>query len=124
MDGNIMEEFKSRYYTLDNENNPIPCSIEEWASQREIMVKNDNKHVGYEFIDGKTVSTVWLGLDHGYPYLSGNTENYRPLIFETMVFDGDDLHEIYLERYSTWKEAEEGHQKAVEWVKNGCKEID
>jgi hypothetical protein len=27
--------------------------------------------------------------------------------------------EIYCRRYSTWQEAEEGHRKAIEWVKEG-----
>ena len=30
----------------------------------------------------------------------------------------------YQERYATWKEAEEGHKRAVQWVKEGCKEDD
>ena len=44
-----------------------------------------------------------------------------PIVFETMVFDGD-RSDIYQERYATWKEAEDGHKRAIEWVKNGCKE--
>jgi hypothetical protein len=28
----------------------------------------------------------------------------------------------YCERYSTWDEALEGHNKAIEWVKDGCKD--
>jgi hypothetical protein len=38
-----------------------------------------------------------------------------------MIFKGDNCLD-YQERYSTWKEAEEGHQKAIEWIKNGCKD--
>jgi len=49
-----------------------------------------------------------LGLDHSY-------DGGRPLLFETMVFNnsGDSK---YLERYSNWEEAEEGHKRAVKWV--------
>src|SRR5262245_14898324 len=48
------------------------------------------------------ISTVFLGLDH--QWMDG-----PPLLFETMVFNGP-CNE-FQERYSTWKEAEEGHKK-------------
>lgn len=53
------------------------------------------------------VSTVWLGLDHGFG-------EERPLIFESMAFYDDDWREC--RRYSTLEEAKEGHQKLVEEV--------
>jgi hypothetical protein len=38
-----------------------------------------------------------------------------------MVFDepksGTD---IYMDRYTTWDEAIEGHKKAIQWVLDGC----
>ena len=52
-----------------------------------------------------TVSTVFLGIDHG---LDGNT----PLLFETMIFGGK--HDEYQERCSTWEQAEEMHKRACE----------
>jgi hypothetical protein len=52
------------------------------------------------------ISTVWLGLDHGYG-------RGAPVIFETMVFDlGADGHNFldhYCERYCTLEEAFAGH---------------
>ena len=51
------------------------------------------------------VSTVFLGLD--YQFGKG-----RPILFETMCFGG--LIEGEGERYSTWGEAVEGHDR---WVK-------
>ena len=51
------------------------------------------------------VSTVFLGLDHGF----GAEE---PVLFETMIFGGE--YDEYCERYCTWDEAVEGHAKAVE----------
>jgi hypothetical protein len=59
-----------------------------------------------EFTDKETsesveVSTVFLGLDHGY----GMTE--RPILWETMIFGG--AHDENCERYSTWEEAKRGH---------------
>lgn len=50
------------------------------------------------------VSTVFLGLDHNF----GRGE---PLLFETMVFGGE--HDGDQDRYSTWEEAEKGHEKMV-----------
>ena len=60
--------------------------------------------------NGKVVSTVWLGLDHGI--------GLKPEIFETMVFPskgnwGDEL----CERYATLKEAEAGHKKIINLTK-------
>ncbi len=54
------------------------------------------------------ISTVFLGLDHRF----GEGE---PQLFETMIFGGEFDQEQW--RYSTWEEAEKGHQKAIEKVK-------
>lgn len=56
------------------------------------------------------VSTVFLGLDHSF------SQRGAPLIFETMVFgpDGEDTEQF---RYSTWAEAEAGHQAIVARLK-------
>ncbi len=65
------------------------------------------------------ISTIFIGLDHGFSLLDEKEmDDYKPLIFETMVFKNNGG--IYCDRYSTWKEAEEGHQKAIDWVNNGC----
>jgi len=53
------------------------------------------------------VSTVFLGLDHGY--------GGKPLLFETMIFNGELDEEQY--RCSTWEEAEEMHEMACERVR-------
>lgn len=50
------------------------------------------------------VSTVFLGLDHNF--FSG-----PPLLFETMIFGGPLDQEQ--ERYTTWDEAVEGHNRMV-----------
>lgn len=107
----------SDYYYLGKNNRAIPCDRETWAAQFEKILKQNKNHLSDEIIDGKRISTIWMGLNH--------SEIGGPLIFETMVFDkekGD--RDIYCDRYSTWKEAEEGHKKAVQWVKDGCKEED
>jgi hypothetical protein len=70
--------------------------------------------IGEDDIDNHRISTVWLGLNHRW-------NSGPPLLFETMVFKNGDMAEEYCDRYSTWKEAEEGHEKAIQWVKDGCK---
>lgn len=58
------------------------------------------------------VSTVWLGLDHGWG-------RGAPLIFETMVFPSD-----YQRRYSTEREARQGHRDTVAMVKRQALAVD
>lgn len=103
------------YFKLDENKNAVPCSHMEWAEQqREDMRGSNTKHIAQETVDDKWVSTVWLGLNHNWFDIG------PPLIFETMVFEHKDYgHQIYCERYSTWQQAEEGHKRAVKWVKNG-----
>lgn len=52
------------------------------------------------------ISTVWLGLDHGF----GRSD--EPLIFETMIFGGAEAEELY--RYASEDEARAHHAKLVE----------
>lgn len=61
-------------------------------------------------INGAVVSTIFLGLDHGFP---GTDE---PILWETMIFDRADL-EGYQERYSSHEDAVEGHERAVRLAK-------
>ena len=52
-----------------------------------------------------TVSTVWLGMDHGHG------DNESPVIFESMVFCFGEGIECW--RYRTMEKAKEGHAKLV-----------
>lgn len=60
------------------------------------------------------VSTVFLGVDHDM------TGHGPPLVFESMAFEGEEVtaDEVFMERYVTWEEAEEGHAKMVQLVKD------
>jgi len=58
-------------------------------------------------VNGATVSTVFLGLDHRFG--AG-----PPLVFETMVFGGELDGDC--DRYSTYDEAELGHVNMVNKV--------
>lgn len=73
-----------------------------------MLGNREYKRVAYDELPGDVkVSTVWLGLDHGF---AG-----KPLIFETMVFGGPLAEEQ--ERYSTLTEAMAGHAAMLERVK-------
>ena len=81
----------------------------KWGQLFENM---EYKIVKQDTVGAFWVSTVWLGLEHGFD------EELKPLIFETMVFkkrkDGSiDYTEIDVERYSTEKDALEGHERYV-----------
>ncbi len=109
------------YYKLDENKNVVPGSLDE--CEKILINENNEKIVKQEYIGNKFISTVFLPIDHGYPRWSGHTENYKPVVFETMIHDEEkDEWLDYQDRYHTWQEAEEGHQKAIQWVNNGCKE--
>lgn len=60
------------------------------------------------------VSTVFLGLDHGW----GEGE---PVVFETMIFTNNKQYDQYQARYTSYIEAQMGHEHAVLMVKKGEK---
>lgn len=90
------------WYRLDENRNPVPCDVAELPSNKDRIVKQ-------EYVGEFWVSTVFLGLDHSFG-------EGPPLLWETMVFAGD-FHEQYMDRYSSEKDALEGHEKAKTWAK-------
>ncbi len=90
----------------------------EWATQLEYLSRTRTKHVADEIIKGYRVSTVWLGLDHNH---LGFMEGGRPLLFETMVFaeNDDSMTDQFMRRYSSWEEAEWGHQIVCNLILQG-----
>lgn len=93
-----MEHFK-----LDNKE-PVRCEHEEWVewiTMEKCLVRVTSKR-------GITVSTIFLGVSNG------PGDDGRHYLFETLVRGGK--HDLYNERYATWKEAEEGHGQAVKMV--------
>jgi hypothetical protein len=95
------------YYILEDKEVRKVRSLTKWG---EWMAKAD-RHVAQTHVDHFFVSTVFLGLDHSW--LAG-----PPLLFETMVFDGDgatqDWSGLECRRYSIWAEAETGHAEFVD----------
>lgn len=80
----------------------------EWARK----FGSSNRVVKQEDVGKYRVSTVFLGLDHQW------TEGGPPRIFETMVFEGDNMSDLHCERYATWAEAEVGHDDIVSKIKS------
>lgn len=78
--------------------------IEVWAR---CMGNEATKRVAYDYSNcmNISVSTVFLGIDHGYG-------DGAPVLFETMIFGGK--HHEWQQRYCTWEEAELGHQEACD----------
>lgn len=97
------------HYILDDNNNAIPVDLMTWATWLE--TDRDKRRVAHTTLpDGRTVSTVFLGLNHNW--MPGGD----PHIFETMVFERDCYNEQYCERCSTWSQALAMHDRAVEWA--------
>jgi len=96
------------YYRLDAKHRVKPATRDDFV----MLMEGDQgaRRVAEDTVDGKLVSTVFLGLDHQFG--SG-----PPLVFETMVFhDGDGREEW---RYSTWDAAVAGHARVVTALRNG-----
>lgn len=86
---------------------PTKCaSLIEWGRWMENI---DKRKVAHDMVGEARVSTVFLGLDH-------NWDEGEPILFETMVFSGKRDGEM--ERYSTWDEAIDGHNRIVESLRN------
>lgn len=103
------------YYKLDKNRTVVPASdMLDWAL---FFEKQDRRIVKQECIAEYWVSTVFLGIDHGF------NRSGAPVLFETMVFvdkeeDADSGESKArqrestggCERYCTWDEAAAGHE--------------
>lgn len=92
-------------------------TAERWGELHAQGVEPDGRYgpqsyvrVGEDVVDGVTVSTVWMGIDHGFA-------DGRPVIFESMIFGGD--HDQEQMRYCTEEEAIKGHAEAVHDLRAG-----
>jgi hypothetical protein len=91
-----------RYYVLDADHQLVPAAnIYEWAR----MLEGSDRIVAQDTLpDGTFISTVFLGLDHGWG-------KGPPITFETMVFfpkgEGEDSEIV--DRCATWADSEAIH---------------
>jgi hypothetical protein len=104
----------SDWYILDNKNKPVLKDVLEAAKW--LDENPSRKIVKQEYVDNIHISTVFLGLDHSWPWNKDKT----PILWETMIFGGE--HDEYQKRYTSYEDALEGHQEAVELVKSSIKE--
>ena len=114
------------FWVLDADHKPVPArSVTEWEKWMfDERLKIGVGRIGYETINGWKVSTIFLGIDHGF----GGPSRW----FETMIFVDEDRpapledderlkewRENQQMRYSTWDEAEKGHAMFCEIIRNG-----
>jgi hypothetical protein len=111
----------SLYYTLDDELRPVQCVEDDtyfdWLAKMPDQSGWYRQKTGIGFsvavdeVGDERVSTVYLGLDHGF----GMNGDEGPILWESMVFPDCDV----CERYRSHAEAIEGHRCLVEEVRSG-----
>jgi len=99
----------SEFY--DRQGNAI--DLLEWGT---LMEDSFYKIVKQDRLGPYFVSTVWIGLDHGFG-------EPLPLIFETMVFKGKSERDLDCWRYATEDEALASHQRMIEKWQAGDLEV-
>ena len=97
-----MSAFPRYYILLDR----LPVAVDMWTWARQF--EKSNRKIASDRVGKARVSTVFLGLDHSF---SGG----EPVLFETTVFGGPLNGEM--DRYSTYSDAERGHQEMLTKVK-------
>jgi len=102
--GRLYERDNDKYVLKGHGIKKEPDLLEwdKWFETHPRQLKVTNMH-------GKRISTVFLGLDHGW-------HGDKPILFDTMIF-GDDMLGEDTRRYATWDEAIKGHWEMVEEVK-------
>lgn len=99
-------------YILDDDGKAIPCeSLQEWGE----WMESEDRTVAWHFQENAngqplTVSTVFLGLDH--QWIGG-----PPLLWETMIFGGDEDDDGSQWRYASRDEALANHNMVVACMK-------
>jgi hypothetical protein len=90
---------------MNDDGSVVKVSLEEHSLW--MKTNNDKRQIALDTYKDVMVSTVFLGMDHGY-----NSD--KPILFETMIFGGE--HDEYQERYATYEEALAGHKRAMEII--------
>ncbi len=116
---------RMQHYILKEDHTVEAVDLMTWANWFE---GNPTRLVKQEHVGDWYVSTVFLGLDYNY----ATDETSPPILFETMVFDhsrkrtyklGNKIHtshpDVYQERYHTYDEALNAHNKLVDALKLG-----
>ena len=93
------------WYILDENNKPVKSPIIQYSEW--IEANPERKAVKQEHIGDVRISTVFLGLDHAW-------RSDIPVLWETMIFGGK--HDQYMDRYTSYEDALEGHQTALNLI--------
>lgn len=105
-----------KYWILDANHCPVPADMHEWSR---FFGNFESRQVAETFTEFYRISTVFLGLDHGWG-------KGPPVLFETMAFEiAETVHkfsngetfiaheDIDCVRYSSWDDAVTGHKTMV-----------
>jgi hypothetical protein len=108
---NLSDNFlNDKFYILDGKK-VIPLKVGEILRNKDWLENYDNRIIAIDYINDYKVSTIFLAYDMGF--------KNEKLLFETMIFSPEgDVIENYQKRYSTYEQAEEGHQEAIKWLKD------
>lgn len=99
------------FYILDEDGEPMKLE----GSMHEIMLiysrwrTTHDPHVFDDTINDIRISTVFLGMDHGWG-------TGPPVLFETMIFGGE--YDEYQRRYYNKIQAKAGHDQALAMVRD------
>lgn len=97
----------TKRYILNDKGDPIEePNLLTWGKWFEVA----DRHIASDEIEDVKVSTVFLGIDHSF-----ETGNHKPVLFETMVFNGE--HDQYQERYTNKVAALAGHDRAAAMIR-------
>lgn len=101
------------YYSPDGQ----PCTLRQYTAWRE---DKDIRQVALDELRwsrrrGLWISTVYLGLDHGF----GLEDGAPPLIYETMAFRRGTFDDADCERWATREQAAAGHEALLRGLTRG-----
>jgi len=91
------------HYILEGKS-PKPVSLLTWAQWYETA----DRQIKHDTVGEIVISTLFIGLNRNW------NQDGPPLLFETMVFGGEFDGELH--RYSTYGEAEAGHDTIYQKV--------
>jgi hypothetical protein len=103
-------------YTLDEAGKPVPAEDTiAWA--RWIEQNPKARRVGDDTVGPYRVSTIFLGLDHGFG------ESDVSVLWETMIFAVGTNVDNFMWRYTSLDTAKAGHAKAVELLRERVRKL-
>ncbi len=108
-------DFVLTMYSLDEDNNVLSHTAQEF---RDLFIDPESRHefqrrriIKQEIVNGVFISTLFLMIDYRF---SIYTENVKPILFETMIFEKDEDGDSNLwGRYCSYDDSLTGHQAAV-----------